>query len=250
MRITLFLFLLTMCSCASYKQNIMFKSTETEAAEKAKKDASETEKNFQIAKNDRLTIEIYTNGGERLIDPNPELSKTNQGSETTSDDDPIYLIDINGIIKLPMIGEVKLEGFTLRQAEEMLQKEYAKFFKDPFVQLSFVNKRVIVLGALGGQVIPLENENITVVEVLALAKGLNNDSKAQNMRLIRGDKVYEIDFSTIEGFKNGNMLIHSGDIVYVEPVRRPFSEGLRDYSGIISMLVALATLITVLSNVN
>jgi polysaccharide export outer membrane protein len=70
------------------------------------------------------------------------------------------------------------------------------------------------------------------------------------MRLIRGEKVYEIDFSTIEGFKNGNMLIQSGDIVYIEPVRRPFSEGLRDYAGIVSMLVALATLITVISSVN
>jgi len=228
----------------------MFKSTEAEAAEKAKKDASETEKNFVIAKNDRLSIDIYSNGGERLIDPNPELSKSNQTNQNNSEEDPIYLVDINGVIKLPMIGEIKLEGLTLRQAEEMLQKEYANFFKDPYVQLSFVNKRVIVLGALGGQVITLENENVTVVEVLALAKGLDNNSKAQNMRLIRGEKVYEIDFSTIEGFKNGNMLIQSGDIVYVEPVRRPFSEAMRDYSGLISMMVALATLITVISTVN
>lgn len=250
MRIIFFLFLLIMSSCASYKQNIMFKSTEAEAAEKAKKDASETEKNFVIAKNDRLSIDIYSNGGERLIDPNPELSKSNQTNQNNSEEDPIYLVDINGVIKLPMIGEIKLEGLTLRQAEEMLQKEYANFFKDPYVQLSFVNKRVIVLGALGGQVITLENENVTVVEVLALAKGLDNNSKAQNMRLIRGEKVYEIDFSTIEGFKNGNMLIQSGDIVYVEPVRRPFSEAMRDYSGLISMMVALATLITVISTVN
>lgn len=228
----------------------MFKSTEAEAAEKAKKDASETEKNFQIAKNDRLTIEIYSNGGERLIDPNPELSNVNQNTQTTSEDEPIYIVDINGLIKLPMVGDVRLEGLTLKQAEEVLQKEYARFFKDPYVQLTFVNKRVIVLGAMGGQVIPLENENVRVVEVLALAKGLDNNSKAQNMRLIRGEKVYEIDFSTIEGFKNGNMLIQTGDIVYIEPVRRPFSEGLRDYAGIVSMLVALATLITVVSSVN
>jgi polysaccharide export outer membrane protein len=228
----------------------MFKSTEAEAAEIAKKDASETEKNFQIVKNDRLTIEIYSNRGERLIDPNPELSKASQNNQTTNEDEPIYFVDINGLIKLPMVGDIRLEGLTLKQAEEILQKEYAKFFKDPYVQLSFVNKRVIVLGAMGGQVIPLENENIRIAEVLALAKGLDNDSKAQNMRLIRGEKVYQIDFSTIEGFKNGNMLIQSGDIVYVEPVRRPFSEGLRDYAGIVSMLVALATLITVISSVN
>lgn len=250
MRIIILLLILFMSSCASYKQNIMFKSTETEVAEKANKAALGTEKNFQIAKNDRLTIKIYSNGGERLIDPNPELTQTNLNRQSDTEDEPVYLIDLNGLIKLPMIGEIKLEGITLRQAEEVLQKEYTRYFKDPYVQLSFVNKRVVVLGALGGQVIPLENENTTLVEVLALAKGLDNDAKAQNMRLIRGEKVYEIDFSTIDGFKNGNMLIQSGDVVYVEPVRRPFSEAMRDYAGIISMLVALATLITVISSVN
>jgi polysaccharide biosynthesis/export protein len=228
----------------------MFKSTETASAEKLKKEALGTEKNFEIAKNDRLTIEVYSNGGERLIDTNPELSKVNPNTQSTDEAEPAYLVDLSGNIKLPLVNEIKLEGLTLKQAEDMLQKAYAKFFKDPFVQLTFVNKRVIVLGAMGGHVIPLENENTTLVEVLALAKGLDNNSMAQNMRLIRGDKVYEVDFSTIEGFRNGNMLIQSGDVIYVEPVRRPFSEGLRDYAGIISILVSIATLITLVSSLN
>jgi len=228
----------------------MFKSTETASAEKLKKEALGTEKNFQILKNDRLTIEVYSNGGERLIDTNPELSKTNPNAQSTVNEKPSYLIDLNGLIKLPLLNEIKLEGLTLKQAEELLQKEYSKFFKEPFVQLSFVNKRVIVLGAMGGQVIPLENENITLVEVLALAKGLDNNSKAENMRLIRGEKVYEIDFSTIDGFRNGNMLIQTGDIVYVEPIRRPFSEALKDYTGLFTILVSLITLITLVSTIN
>jgi polysaccharide biosynthesis/export protein len=242
-----------MSSCASYKQNIMFKSTDAASAEKAKKDAAEVENNFQIIKNDRLRIKIYSNGGERLIDPNPQLTGTNQNRQQTnsvSENEPVYLIDLKGLIKLPMVGEVKLEGLTLKQAELVLQKEYERFFKEPYVQLSFVNKRVIVLGALGGQVIPLENENTRLVEVLALAEGLDNNAKAQNMRLIRDDKVYEIDFSTIEGYLNGNMLIQSGDIVYVEPIRKPVSEALRDYSGMFSILVSLVTLITLISAIN
>jgi polysaccharide export outer membrane protein len=228
----------------------MFKSTEAEMAEQVKKDALGSEQNFQITKNDKLFITVYSNGGERLIDPNPAGLTQNNTTSQDAERGPAYLIDLNGLIKLPLVGEVKVDGLTLKQAEDVLQKEYARFFKDPFVQLTFANKRVIVLGALEGQVIPLENENTTVVEVLALAKGLDNDSKAQNIRLIRGEKVYELDLSTIEGFKNSNMLIQSGDVVYVEPVRRPFSEGLRDYSGVISMIVALATLITVISSLN
>ena len=142
-----------------------------------------------------------------------------------------------------MVGALKLEGLTLRQAEEILQKEFEKYFKEPFVILSYSNKRVIVLGAPGGQVIPLPNQNINLTEVLALAKGLPNDSKAQNIRIFRGDQVFVVDMSTIEGFKAGNLLIQPGDIIYIEPIRRPMSEGLRDYAGLFSLLVSLVTLV-------
>jgi polysaccharide export outer membrane protein len=147
-----------------------------------------------------------------------------------------------------MVGEINLENFTLRQAEEILQKEYAKFFKEPYVQLTYKNKRVILLGALGGHVIPLENENMNLLEVLALGKGLTNDSKAQNIRLIRGERVFEIDLSTIQGLRDGNVIVEPGDVIYVEPVRRPVSEALRDYSGALSLLISLTTLLLVLQS--
>jgi polysaccharide biosynthesis/export protein len=227
----------------------MFKSNEKVAAERARKEAGNTSRNYVISRNDKLTLQVSSNKGERIIDPNPDLSQNalpKESTETTST--VVYLVDINGLVKIPMIGEIKLEGLTIKQAEEILQKEYATYFKEPYVRLDFANKRVIVLGAVGGHVIPLTDENITLVEVLALAKGLNNDSKASNIRLLRADRVFEIDFSTIEGFRDGNMLIEPGDIVYVEPVRRPFSEGLRDNSGLVSLLIAMATLLTVVNN--
>ena len=103
--------------------------------------------------------------------------------------EPTYLVDIKGVAKFPMVGEIKIDGLTIRLAEELLQKAYESYYKDSFVILKYVNKRVIVLGAPGGQVIPLANENIHLVEVLALAKGVDNLAKAHNVRVLRGDQV-------------------------------------------------------------
>ena len=89
------------------------------------------------------------------------------------------------------------------------------------------------------------NQNITLVEVLGMATGLDNLAKAQNIRVLRKEKVFLIDMSTIEGYKNGNMLIEPGDVVYIEPVRRPLSEALKDYIGILSLAVSIYTLIIV-----
>lgn len=208
----------------------------------------EAERNYVVQKNDLLNLRVYTSDGEMIIDPDLKLLKEIPPQVANIRPDPSYLVDINGVVKLPMIGEIKLEGLTIRQAEEMLQKEYAKFYTNPFIILQYGNKRVVVLGAVGGQVIPLVNENTSLVEVLALATGLNNDSKAQNIRVIRNEQVFVADLSTLEGYKLSNMIMQPGDIVYVEPVRRPALEALRDYGPLVSILTSLTTLIVVLTN--
>ncbi|MBK5279249.1 MAG: polysaccharide biosynthesis/export family protein [Bacteroidia bacterium] len=232
-------------SCASYKQNIMFRLPDGFKPDVITKEALSVEKNYIVQHNDYLKLEVYSNKGEKLIDPNPELSNLSANQNVNNKEEPNYLVDINGLVKFPMIGELQLEGLTLRQAEEIIQKEYQKYFKEPFALLTYTNKRVIVLGAPGGQVIPLNNQNISLVEVLGMAKGVDNFAKAQNIRVLRKDKVFLIDLSTIDGYKDGNMLIESGDIVYIEPVRRPVSEAFRDYAGIVGLAVSVYTLIIV-----
>ena len=211
------------------------------------KEALMVEKNYVIQQNDYLNLEVYSNKGEKLIDPNPELSNPSVNQQNITRQRQNYLVDLNGMAKFPMIGELKLTGLTLRQAEEIIQEEYLKFFKEPFTILTYANKRVIVLGATGGQVIPLVNQNISLVEVLSLAKGLDNFAKAQNIRVLRKEKVFLVDLSTIEGYRKSNMLIEPGDIVYVEPVRRPVSEAFKDYAGIVGLAVSIYTLIIVVN---
>lgn len=208
--------------------------------------AKEAERNYVIQKNDYLSIDVYTNGGERIIDPDYKLLKDIPNLNTTVLPDLKYLVNADGQAKFPMIDLIKVEGLTLLDAEALLQKEYAKFYEKPFVKLEYANKRVVVLGAVGGQVIPLANENMTLVEVLALAKGLPNDGKAHNIRVLRGEQVFIADLSTIDGYRKNNVLMQHGDVLYVEPVRRPFAEGLRDYGPVLTLVTSFTTLIIVL----
>ena len=206
------------------------------------------EKNYVIQKNDHVELEVYTNKGEKIIDPAFVQATGQSGESVGAASKPVYLINMNGLGKFPMVGEIKIEGLTLRQAEEVLQEAYAKFYADSYVVLKYTNKRVIVLGAPGGQVIPLVNENMRLVEVLALAKGVNNDAKAQNIRVLRGDEVFVADLSTFDGYAKNNLVILPGDVVYVEPIRKPFTEGVREYGPILSIVTTLTTLVVVLIN--
>ncbi|MEQ8304880.1 MAG: polysaccharide biosynthesis/export family protein [Cyclobacteriaceae bacterium] len=204
---------------------------------------------YVIQSNDYLTIEVYSNNGERVIDPNPELSN-NQRLDNTEDTKPRYLVNIEGRVKLPMVGEVSVEGLALREAEARIEEAYKQYFKAPYVNIAYANKRVILLGATEGKVIPMENQNLRLTEVLALGGGLNNTARANNIRILRGNEVFISDLSTLQGYRTGDILIKPGDIVYVEPVRRPGTEALKDYAGILSLMVSLASLIVVIVSLN
>jgi len=235
-------------SCSSYKQNLMFKVPEGFPANELPPELLAAIQDYTIQKNDQLTINVFSNNGERLIDPNPEMSNTS-AVQKSDEKEITYLITTNGTAKLPLINEIKLEGLTLREAEIRVQSEYAHYYKDPYVVMEFVNKRAILLGATGGQVIPLDNQNMRLTEVLALGKGLDNDAKATNIRVIRNETVYVIDLSTVEGYRKGNMFIQPGDIIYVEPIRRPFSEAIRENGSILSIIVSIASLVVIILNV-
>lgn len=235
--------------CASYKQNIMFKKGENTAVSSIDMARQEAENNYTIKPNDYLELQVYTKSGEKLIDPEMELISENRVNVQNARPQLKYLVRRDGFVKLPMVGDVKLEGMTIIEAEQVLQEKYSVFYKDPYVNIRYLNKRVVVLGALGGRVVPLESENIRVTEVLALAEGIDNYAKVQNIRLLRGDEVFMIDLSTIEGYRNSNMIVRSGDIIYVEPIRRPFTEFMRENGPVISALSSVASLIAVLISI-
>lgn len=233
-------------SCSSYKQNIMFQAPE---GFQGADSGTSVSTDYTIQKNDVLKVDVFSNSGERLIDPNPEMTRSNV-NQNRERDEITYVVTTDGKVKLPMIGEIPLEGMTLRSAEIEIQKEYARFFKDPFVIAKFVNKRAILLGASGGQVIPLESQNMKLSEVLALGKGIDNNGKAHNIRVLRDKQTFLVDLTTIDGYHTGDLIIQPGDIIYVEPVRKPLSEATRDYGTLLSVVVSLASLIVIILTVN
>lgn len=215
------------------------------------------ERNYTIQPNDLLEIEVYTNKGERIIDPDFELMKelrAGGGGQMLNRVKPQYLVQPNGEARLPMVGNIYIEGYTLYQADSLLARAYNEFYKESFVITRFVNKRVVVLGATGGQVIPLLNENINVLEVLALAGDITGRGKAHNIRLIRGDlqdpQVQLIDLSTIDGMQRASLNVQSGDIIYVEPVRRILPETIRDITPVMGLVANALTLLIVIINLN
>ena len=142
---------------------------------------------------------------------------------------------------------MNLVGMTLYEAELAIAEAFEEYYNDTFVKLTISNRRVFVLGSVGGRVITLPNENTGLMEVLATSGGLQQGDKSQNIKVIRGKEVFQVDLSTVSGFLATNMTVEPGDVIYVEPWRRPWQLTLRDISpvfGFVSSTIALYFLLS------
>ena len=282
-------------SCVStryYKQRVMFqlvkKHGNTIDTAKLRTAVNRVAKNYLIQPNDYVEVHVYTNNGERILDPNGELqfgtpagaartagraaaggsgggtsgAGIGAGSVASGSD---FLVQADGSIMLPLVNRVHIAGLSLLQADSVLKISYTTFYKDAFVTTRVSNNRVFVLGAPGGKVIPLANDNMNLLEVLALAGGIDGASasggsglyryggQANTIRVIRGDlknpQVQQIDLSTLDGMRRGNLQVEPNDIIYVQPVRRPFLEVLNDAAPALSAVTILLNVTVILYTV-
>jgi len=209
---------------------------------------------YVIAKDDIVRIRLMANDGIRLIDvigsDRGSGGGASGGTATAGGED--YTVEFDGTIKMPVIGRFKIAGLTQRAAEDSLEARYSSIYKNPFVQLAVTNRRVIVFpGGMGAaKVVPLQNQNITLFEALALAGGIDPDGKAYKIKLIRGSLkkpyVFLIDASKLQSIQSADMVLQADDIIYVEPVERPMRTFIRDVAPWMSLVTGtLSIVITV-----
>jgi polysaccharide export outer membrane protein len=219
-------------------------------------DSIPTEQNteYVISGGDQLDFRLYSNGGFSLIDIS---SGTGGGTNVQRMTVNIfYQVQPDGTAKLPILGDVHLAGLSIREAQDTLEKIYSDFYVDPFLQLNVRNKRVIVFPGTGSnaQVVTLQNNTVTLLEVLAQVGGISRDSKAKTiklMRIVEGTnerEVYKIDLSTIEGLPQGDIIVQADDIIYVEPNANIAREVLQDITPIVSLVSSTALLYVTIKN--
>jgi polysaccharide export outer membrane protein len=228
----------------------MFQTDHEYLVDSIQRQLAHTNENYKVQKNDYLTLQVFTNGGERIIDPDFELSKQQTGTKSPNENNR-YLVREDGQINFPLVGNVYVDGFSLYQIDSILSISFSKYYSNPYVVTKLLNKRVVVIGPTGGKVIPLDNENINLLEVIALYGGMDRTGKAYNIKLLRGNlknpDVQIIDLSTIEGMKQANLDIQPQDVIYIETHRKVLGESLPQIATIFGLITNVLVTILVLS---
>lgn len=135
-----------------------------------------------------------------------------------------YTVDIDGNIEMHNLGKIHVEGMTRRQLKDSLENKLLPFLKDPIVGVSFLNRRVTVLGEVAKpQVLDLQEEQMSLLDALAMTGDVTPYALKRNILVVRQTQTGKI-------FKHINLedqslfadsshwyYLQSGDVVYVEP---------------------------------
>lgn len=237
-------FLMLFSSCKIFRSNLMLRTRPDYPYDKLTDSLSNQD--YKLSANDRLQIRVETNDGFQLIDLANRMN-----TQFRSDLD--ILVESDGLAKMPMLGYINLEGYTIREVEKLLEEKYTEFYVKPFVNVKVNNKRVIVFPGNGGiaKVLPLSNNNTTVLEAIALSGGITEDGKAYKVKLIRSyrnskPQVFIMDLSKISGLAAGNTKVLANDIIYIEPryrLARTIASELAPIISIISSTIIIYSVI-------
>jgi polysaccharide export outer membrane protein len=119
------------------------------------------------------------------------------------------IIDKNGMVMLPLLGQVKIGGLSTRDATERIQQLYNRdYLVNPRVNLvveEFAKLRFAVLGQVqrpGSFDFP-QNESVNLLEAIAMAGGytrLGAPSEVRVSRIVNGvPKTYHLNASEMSG---------------------------------------------------
>ncbi|HBX52678.1 MAG: hypothetical protein A2275_17465 [Bacteroidetes bacterium RIFOXYA12_FULL_35_11] len=196
------------------------------------------EKEYRIAAYDKLSVNVSTNDGFQLIGMGAGSQNTQMMQNQMS-----YQVEFDGQVKLPMLGRVAVSGMTIREAEKMLEEQFTKFYKNPFVIINISNRKVYVFknGGTVASIVEISSDNFTLIDAIAKTGGLSENSKSYRIRLIRGDinnnpQVFLYDIYKLKDLNNVNLMLEANDIIYVESRPRYVKKILDEMAPYLSLI--------------
>lgn len=219
----LFVGLVFLNSCNSYKTLPYFSNIDEEARQELLSPQGIFE--AKIKPNDILSITVNSTVSGAAIDFNLPIVPNNFNTVTqTTVTAPSmsgslqnYLVDKNGKINFPVLGELYVLGMTTKQIQDHVKNLiYPRYIaEEPVINVRMLNFKVSVLGEVNRPgTYDSENGQMTILDALAAAGDMTIYGKRNNVLLIRTNESGEITSHRID--LQDKQVIADKDIFYLQ----------------------------------
>lgn len=176
-------------------------------------------KEVTIHKGDQLSITVASLNPEmdQIVNQANAVSGQSAGGETQSG----YFVTEKGVLNLPRVGNLKVEGMSHAALIDTLQILYASYTKSPIVSVRLLNFRITVLGEVGhpGQ-LTFSTPNVDIYQAIGKAGDITPYGRRSDVLLIRQTDstrlVHRIDLTDPKVIRSSTFQLQSGDLIYVE----------------------------------
>lgn len=249
---TYFITLLTallVCSCASKKNVLYLQDVDTYA----NTDAS-SKNEIRLKKNDEITINVSSSDKQSAIPFNlPLVSNSGNNQLNLQPTIQPYLIDEDGVIQFPILGEINVQGMTIAELRNILNKRIEKYVKSPIINIRITNFSISVIGEVRKPgIYPVNNERISIIDALSLAGDLSIYGNRKEILIIREKDDYKkvhfkVDLTSSAVFDTDYYYLQQNDVVMVSPNNAQiqssvFNRNTPLYVSIASLLLSVLTI--------
>lgn len=258
--IIFYIITLLFCSCTMAKEIPYFKDLES-----SNEEIPVVQNEARIHNDDVLSIAVSAIDPLTVAPFNlPIVTYASPGEEKLSSTPIIqpYIVDVNGEISFPILGQIKISGLKKSEAAELIRKKLEPYLKDPIVTIQFLNYKITVLGEVNKPgSYTVKNERTSILQALGMAGDLTIYGRRDNVLLIReldgGKKEYiRMDLTKTDILSSPFYYLQQNDVIYVEPnntrintvISSAASTNAAIYLSTISSLASVATTIVAILN--
>lgn len=209
--------------------------------------------NAQLVKPNNRLIIIVTSPDPSLVsflNPHANFGNNNNTAAGTRG----YLVNLDGMIDFPLLGKVRVEGLTTEEVAALLKDKLSLYYKELFITVSFNGEINYITGKGGGSVM-LENQRLTIFEVISKMPNLDPYDYKNDVWIIREDSgkrfFAKVNLNSKKIFESEYYYLKSNDFLYIKPSR--YSANLFNTSspirGFITIMGSLLALFLTFKNV-
>ncbi len=207
---------------------------------------------------DLLAIMVNSRDPELALPFNMPMVSYQLGSNTGGQQRVLgYLVDTNGNIDFPILGEIHVEGLTRMQLTELIKNKLIEgdLIKDPIVTVQFLNFKISVMGEVGRPgSFTISGDRITLLEALSMAGDLTIYGRRDRVAVIREIRenngkrtILFHDLRSADIFNSPCYYLQQNDIVYVEPNKAKSGQSSINQNNSIGVWVSVISLLTTIA---
>lgn len=220
-------------------------------------------KPYRVQTNDILSINIKALD-QKLVEMFNPSTNTGNAQQQNSPQNLYFngfVVDDHGNIRVPVLGEVNVMGYTLEEIRTTIEKrllnEYFRTQSRLFVNVKLAGLRYTVNGEIGSPgTNVLYQDKANIMEAIANSGDITMTGDRKNVQVIRkypyGFQTYYIDLTSSKAVESPVFYLQPNDYIYIKPLKQKSwgtgTTGMQTVSTIITALSLVTTTILLTRN--